>query len=442
MNLRQIASCGLLVAVALVGCDGGRQTPPRVAVRVVNAAPGFAQLDFRREQTSPSTLSFKGAQEFNYDADAYDFYVQGLIDATPTPPTTRTWPFATTLVGDTHYVFVLTEVAGEVVPVVLEYASAPSADAQILAINAGDGLPAMDLYLERPGVGIAGATPRGSLATQGQFAARTLSSGDYELWLTAAGDPATVLFTSTTISLAAGATTTFVVTPEAGETTGPFSVQFVQTLSEVLLDRNAPTELRVLNATTDRQPRDFAINREFVPPLFPAVPFASPTSHALVPASSALPINVTPPGDPGVLELDQTLTTLAALRYTLLFTGDAGVLTHVLAVDDHRRIHGTAKLRFINAARQFTDVVELVLTTTGQPPEQFGAQTALLAPGVSLVSLLAPGTYDLYLRRAGTNEILSGPTPVTLDARGLYTVLAVNGPDNTTAEVVLLDDFL
>jgi hypothetical protein len=29
---------------------------------------------------------------------------------------------------------------------------------------------------------------------------------------------------------------------------------------------------------------------------------------------------------------------------------------------------------------------------------------------------------------------------VTLAERGIYTVLAVNGPNNTTAEVLLLDD--
>ncbi|HJR70470.1 MAG TPA: DUF4397 domain-containing protein [Gammaproteobacteria bacterium] len=437
MNLRQLASCGLVCALALVGCDEGRPTPPRVTVGIVNAAPGFAELGFRREQTQPLPLVFKSAQEVSYDADAYDFYVEGRI----ADGTFDTWSFTRTLVGDTRYVFVLTEVAGDVVPVVLEHGAAPSADAQILAAHGGGGVPALDLYLERPGVGIGGATPRGTLAAQGQLAARTVPSGDYELFFTAAGDPATVLFTSPTITLTPGTTTTFVVTPEAGETTAPFSVQFVQALSDVLFDRNATTELRVINAATDRQPRDFAINREFAPPLFPAVPFASPTSHAAVPASSALPINVTPPGNPGVLELDQTVAIFAALRYTILFTGDAGTLTHVLAIDDNRRIYGTAKLRFINAALQFTDSVELVLVTPGELPEGILGQVALLAPSASVHSPLVPGTYDLYLRRAGTNEILSGPTPVTLDERGIYAVLAVNGPDSTTAEVVLLDDF-
>jgi len=217
MKLRHVTSCGLVCAVlALVGCDQGRQAPLKVVVRVANVAPGFAELGFRREQTEPSGMSFKSAQEFSWDADTYDFYID---ERSLTGAAARTWTVARQLQTDRNYTFVLTEVGGEVVPVVLEHGAAPAADTQILAQHAGGGLPAMDLYLERPGVGIAGATPRGSLAAQGQLAARTLPSGDYELWLTAAGNPATVLFASNTIALAAGTTTTFIVTPE-GEVKG------------------------------------------------------------------------------------------------------------------------------------------------------------------------------------------------------------------------------
>ena len=39
---------------------------------------------------------------------------------------------------------------------------------------------------------------------------------------------------------------------------------------------------------------------------------------------------MTPVGNPGVLELDKTITALGPERWTLLFTGDAGTLTHAL----------------------------------------------------------------------------------------------------------------
>ena len=46
------------------------------------------------------------------------------------------------------------------------------------------------------------------------YACRTIASGDYELWLTEAGNPANVLLSTTTFPLAAGVTSTFVVVPE------------------------------------------------------------------------------------------------------------------------------------------------------------------------------------------------------------------------------------
>ena len=93
MNLRLVASCGLVSAVLVVtGCDEGRKNPPDVSVVVANAAPGFQELGFRREQTSARTLAFKDAQINTWDADTYDFFVdeRGLfVGDTP-----RFWTFA------------------------------------------------------------------------------------------------------------------------------------------------------------------------------------------------------------------------------------------------------------------------------------------------------------------------------------------------------------
>ncbi len=163
MNLRHVASCGLVCALfALIGCDKGRQEPGEVDVRIVNAAPGFVELDYQREtREQPLTVGFKGVQEARYDVDSYDFFVRERSGAGSAAA--RSWTFSPQLQADRAYTFVLTEVAGEIQPIVLENAAAPAAEAQIQAVHAGTGLPAMDLFLERPGVGIAGATPRGTL---------------------------------------------------------------------------------------------------------------------------------------------------------------------------------------------------------------------------------------------------------------------------------------
>jgi hypothetical protein len=441
MNLRHVASCGLVCALlALIGCDKGRQEPTEVDVRVVNVAPGFVELDYLRETRDnngvPFTVGFKGIHDARYDVDSYDFFVGERSGAGGGAP--RSWTFSPQLQADRAYTFILTEVAGEIQPVVLENAAAPAGEAQIQGLHAAAGLPALDLYLERPGVGIAGATPRGSFTAQQQIPARTIASGDYELWLTEAGNPANVLLSTTTFPLAAGVTSTFVIVPEPGLAT-QFSVMVVQPSSGVLYDRNATAPLRVINGATDMAPRDFAINSQFSPPLFSAVPFAEPTATATVPFGSQT-INVTPVGNPGVLELNQTFNGTVELT-TLMFAGTAGTLTYTLTSDDGRRIHNEAKIAFLNAATQFSGV-DFVLTAPGEDQALVAGFAALVAPGASLTySPIIPGDYDLYLRQNLGTTVLSGPTRVTLASEGIYGVLAINGPDTATAGVVLFDDF-
>jgi hypothetical protein len=269
-----------------------------------------------------------------------------------------------------------------------------------------------------------------------------LPPGDYEFWLTAAGDRTNVLLASSPVTLAAGTTTPLVVTPERGEGTAAISLVLVQGSSAVLYDRNVTSEVRVINAAADATPRDFAINLEFSPPLFSAAPFATTTSFATVPVAASQPINVTPVGNPGVLELDSVLSTLQSQRYTVMFAGDAGALAHVTTLEDGRRLNREAKLQFYNAATQFgLDFIEFLIVPPDADPSLYGAVFGSIAPQVSQAISLAPSEQDLYARRTGTNEILAGPIRTSIAAGGIYSVLAINGPDTATVTLVLLDDF-
>ena len=163
-------------------------------------------------------------------------------------------------------------------------------------------------------------------------------------------------------------------------------------------------------------------------------------SSSQSPSIGSQPIAVTPVGNPGVLELNDTYNGIVDQRTTLLFAGPAGALTFALAADDGRRIHNEARLRFMNAATQFTGV-DFVLTLPDLSPDSVDALRTLAAPGIAAASALAPGDYDLYLRQTGTTTLLYGPTRISVAAEGLYELLALNGPDGTTADVVFLGDF-
>jgi len=440
MNLRHVASCGLACAVLLLaGCDDGRQPPGKVGVRVVNVAPGFEMLAFQRERepNGLSTLSFKGSTESIYDEDLYDFFV---YERALGQNVARSWTFARELDSDHSYTFVLTEVDGEVQPLIVEHSTGPAAETQFVAVHAASGLPAIDLYLERPGVGIAGATPRGSFNAQEEMTARALPGGDYELWLTVAGEPANVLLATTTITLPVGVTTMFIVVPEGGQGTEQLSVLMLQAQPSILYDRDATSELRVVNGATDQAPRDVAIDSQFSPPLFSAIPFGEPTPYAPYPTVAAK-INVTPVGNSGALELEQTVAGFPGQRATMLFAGPAGTLFGAFALDDGRRIDREAKVRFMSAVSQFF-AVDFVVALPDADPNFLGAVATLTAPGLSpSYTPLAPGEYDLYVYQAGTANLLSGPTRFSVEAGGIYSVLTVDGPDTATVGVRFLDDF-
>jgi hypothetical protein len=197
--------------------------------------------------------------------------------------------------------------------------------------------------------------------------------------------------------------------------------------------------MRAINAATDRVARDVAVDSQFSPPLFPATEFGVPTAYAPIPIG-AVKINVTPVGNPGVLEADTNVAGVVGQRATMLFNGPAGTLVPLFVPDDGRRFIREARMRFMNAATQFV-AIDFVITLPDGDPTMVPTQATLLQPGIAGYAPLYPGDYDLYLYLAGTPTVLSGPTRISVAPSGLYGVLAVDGPDTATATPLLLDDF-
>jgi hypothetical protein len=449
MSLRCFRSLALIaLSLIVLGCDQGRENPPDVFVRVLNAAPSFAALAFRREETQPSNLNYKESSvPFTYDQDQYDFHVAvntpGVTSARCTANVTCLLDFSKEIREGTNYTFVLTEVGGTIQPVFLEQPrpATNTTDANIIALHAGETLAPMDLYLtSSSAVPLApSGTPVASLSFGHSSAARTIAPGDYVVIATARGDPTSVLLTSTPFTLPAGVTAAFVIVEGAGQGVAPFGVVYLGQATGELVDQSTQAGLRVINGATDGAPRDVAINDQFSPPLFAAVPFATATDYKLVPPST-LNVNVTPPGNPGVLELTTTITPSTNFKHTLIFTGDAGTLTHLLLADDGRRIDADARMRFYNVATQFT-LLDFYIVPPGTTDLNNFVPATLGAPGGTSLFSFVPGTYDLFLRPIGSETIAAGPLTFTVAGGGIYSVLAVNGPDTASAGIVLLDDF-
>jgi hypothetical protein len=74
-------------------------------------------------------------------------------------------------------------------------------------------------------------------------------------------------------------------------------------------------------------------------------------------------------------------------------------------------------------------------------PALYPPTSVLSAPGSSDYIPLPEGDYDIYLQSAVTGATLGGPTRVSVAKGGVYSAMAVNGADTSTANLVLLDGF-
>jgi hypothetical protein len=205
-----------------------------------------------------------------------------------------------------------------------------------------------------------------------------------------------------------------------------------------LYDPNSTATMRVLNGAYDKAPRDVVLAGQFSPPTFPAVPFAEPTVYTTVPIGPAVALNVTPPGNQGVLELDTTIP-IAFGFYTEFISGVAGTLVQHQLLDDRRRIPGSVNIRFYGGASQFAGGLDAYLTPTPDLTNYITAATVL--PGVASDVRMPPADYQLTVTVTGTTTVVAGPIPVSLADTGFYGVLITDGATGSTADLVLIDDF-
>jgi hypothetical protein len=401
-----------------------------------------------RPTTQPLQVDFLGGDQAAWDEDTYNFHVTYLDIQTQNPVEVES--FTKQIVTGTWYTFVLYQKAGLVTHTVIESkpVATTATDVQVQAIHVAEGVQPLDVYLEPPGTDILGAAPWGTVSFEGTLPSRNVAVGDYAVIATEHGNPAHVLYTSSPFTLSAGAAVTFAFTPDSGEGIQPFSMTALNDKSAVFVDQSLPAGIRVINGATDRQPRDVAFNNQFTPPLFPGTVLATPTPYAPIAAGTDVPVNVTPAGNPGVLEFTGAFSPTPATSHTMLIAGPTGALFTNIPVDDRRRVKSQAKIVFYDAAASCT-LCNVLILLPGKNPDDYPALDPTFGsdpyPEITLGSVITAtewaGDFEVTIRIQGTKTIVSGPTPITLKDAGLYGIVLTDDPNGTTMDMTLIDDF-
>lgn len=449
MTLRRLWPLGLLVlALAVAGCsNGGRKNPPDAFVRVLNVVPSVSSLLYRRGQVtstnSASSVAYQdGSTTFVYDEDTYNFTVATVDLATIASKDLDT--FSLQIVAGTLYTFVYVESGGAVTHTILESPPLPSstANALVQATHGDEALPTIDLYLVAPDTDVATTTPWGTIGFKQSLTSREVTAGVYELVVTAAGNPANVLYRTGAFTMEAGSNNTLALSPDAGEGIAPLNVILLNgTASTPLIDPSLPSQVRALNGATDQMPRDVAFNNEFTPPQFSNVAFATPTPYAPLTASVTTAVNVTPVGNPGVLELSSAITPVGGKMSTMFFTGDAGALILSPQQDNRRRIAGQGTITFFDAAPVDAAVEILVLAPGTDASKAPVSLSTIVSAGSVLATAVAPDNYEISLRAtdaSGTSTIVGGPFALTVVDKGLYEIFLSNDANGTSIDQKLI----
>jgi hypothetical protein len=441
MNILRILVLAFVVVAA--GCDGdGVIRPPPVRVKVYNAAANIESILFLRERAplGETTLSYNNGLETSFDSGQYDFNVE--YRPLGSNSNVAADSVSETLSPDQSYTFVVVAPTGvpELFSVATDNLATGFSDTRVSVIHAFPGLGDLDVYLDPPGTDLTTATPRGTLSYGPNAVTAEFAPNPYRVFLTTAGDPTDILFESASQAASAGEDRVLAVSDPGSGGTLSILVAEVSGVTRRIGGIGEQSLLRVIQGVDDRLARDIYLDDTTSAPLFPAQPFGELSAYADIEIGQH-DIVTTPLNNPGTEDTRLSYFAVPGQLFTAVIAGDTvdGISMHIVN-EDKRSIASQATARVVNAAGQFT-VLSIYIEEPGTDVTTLSPRTQMFPPASSSRIPLLPGDYEITIEDPVTATIVAGPLAVTLDDGGVYGILLINGPDASTVDIELFDDF-
>jgi hypothetical protein len=448
MNKPMRAMMALCLAAALAACtdDDAGQTIETAQLSVIHAsadAPavdvdlnGFAfarGLDFK--QAVPNQAVTAGSAEL---------VVRGILPGTARP--TVIGPTRVTLEAGRRYAVLAVNRVTAIEPLVVarDASEVPAASTRLQVVHAAPAAPRVAVYVTAPNASLAASAPAGTVSFKETIGPTVVPAGTYQIRVTPAGVPGTVVFDSGPVNLQAGAD--LLVSAVANTTTGASPITLFATSvaggTIELLDRAAPARVRVIHASPDAPAVDVVVNDNFAQPLVRALAFPRATPFVEVPGAT-YNVKVTPAGNPGVIAINANPTFLAGAEYSVYAVGRLAAIEPLVLRDDRRRVATQGKLRVLHASPSAGPVDLYVVARGASIAQATPAFTSVPFKADTGYVSLAAGQYDVVVTPAGSKTAAIGPAPITVAANGVYTIAARDAAGGgVPLGVILLDDFV
>ncbi len=443
--MRACMALSFAMAVSACGSDNEDPLAKTADLSVIHASADAPAVDIDLNGSSLGrNIDFKGVVPNQpVVAGSVSLAVRGILPGTARP--TVIGPANLTLEAGRRYAVLAVNRVSAIEPLVItrDTTAVSAGAARLQVVHAAPDAPRVAVYVTAPNASLAASAPAGTFSFKESFGPANVTAGDYQIRVTPAGAPGTVVFDSGTVRLDAGTDLLIVAVPNTTAGSAPISLLATTPGGAVLelLDRSAPARVRVIHASPDAPAVSVFANDNFAQALVPTLSFPNFTGFVDVPPA-AYNLKVTPAGNPGAIVINANATLARGAQYSVFAVGRLATIEPLVLRDDRRRVATQAKVRILHASPTAGAVDIYVLAP--------GAALATATPAFSNVAFkantgyvsLAAGPYDVVVTPTGTRTAAIGPARIQVANAGVYTIAARDAVGGgTPLGVILLDDF-
>ena len=440
--------CSMLV---LAACDSDNniqpeqvvpQPPATLKLQVLHGSPDAPAVNVLVNGSEElSNVDYKvGSAQLMLDEGTYSVQVDGIL---PGGNATVIGPVDLDLSVDTVYTIAAVNNVAAIEPVVISQpdTAVGAGAARLFVLHGAAAAPQVDVFVTVPDADLAASAPVGTFSFKETIGPAEVAAGDYQIRVTAAGDPTAVVFDSGTVTLNDGDDLTIAAVPSTNGGAAPISLVALNGAGSLeILDVNTPTSLQVIHASPDAPAVDIVVDGGV---LVPGLAFPEATGFVEVPGG-IYNVSVTVAGNPGAIAIGPVdLDLIPGTRYSVFAVGELAAIEPLILTDDPRRVATNAKVRIVHASPTAADV-DIYVTAVGA---DINAETPTLEnvpfkANTGFLSLPA-GDYDVTVTPTGTKTAAIGPATISISDGGIYTAVARDPlPGAAEFGLIVLDDFL
>ena len=422
-----------VLVLLVVGCGG--DDPVVADIQVLNAVPDTTTASFTFNQAlNLGNFDFRqGSNRFSLHARDYSLTVLTQVAGVTvtlfdnvTVPLVENESYTLALIGRLDN----DSVRQMLIPNSIDPVGADNIRVQ--AVNLAPGAPSYDVYATSPGADLAASAPLGGVAFREFSEPVEMPAGDYQIRVTDAGDPATVVYDSGTLSLAEGLDLALVLVENTRMGLGPVSLVIHDTVTtSEILDVSATANLRAIHLAPAVDPAvdevDIVLDDDLANPLISGLMFPTVTAYNNL-AQADYNIKSVDTPTKSIVGIDIDVPLFFGTDYTLLAfeSIDASVPMQGLVLgEDSRGLGLQAKIRFVNGAPSETPI-DIYVLFPGETIDDFVPSIRNLVFQFDAgYSVIPAGDFEITATVAGdSSQVLIPTIPVTLNGGGVYTYIA------------------